>query len=588
MAEDAPLPYRARALQVLLGVGAVLVDSGAAAVAGASGGSAARLPLAFLAVPLAAFSVHAARRGLRATEETLAACSAGLALVAAGWARGSTAAGIAAPAAVAVGLLLMAALVRTTAAWPVAAWVAAQLAALHATPALPASLHPTLFLSVSLAGLGVALFGRRLVARLALITTGPWWVAGVAGGTADAWTTTGAQRQLAAALLVAAAVGLLPIRLRRELDPFTGPRWLVPLVAGAVAGLGMAGAVAAVGIAGITGGGYAGILMATVLPEFLRGWRRLFRPAVVAAGGVLVGSALIELLGGQRWAALCLLLFLTAAPTVLVAVWRPGERAVAVPAALGCLIAGVLVTVPAGLLTAGAAAVVLTALFGSGLLVAAGLPANARRPTLVAAGAAAGVALALTAWFRDRDALAVVLALQGALTTGWGGWTAVPEAPASAAWRLGAVQLVVAAEIAAYDSGLRVLEAYTLPIAAGLLLGSGPALVRGPSWPAWGPGLLVAAVPSALLAVLAADRARPVVVLAVAAVAMVAAGAAGVRAPLMVGAGTAIAVALGLAVEALLWPLAGVLAVGAGLLVVGARREQLPLAWFSARLADLR
>jgi hypothetical protein len=79
-----------------------------------------------------------------------------------------------------------------------------------------------------------------------------------------------------------------------------------------------------------------------------------------------------------------------------------------------------------------------------------------------------------------------------------------------------------------------------------------------------------------------------VVVLAAAAVAMVGAGAAGVRAPLMVGAGTAVAVAVGLAVEALLWPLAGVLAIGAGLLVLGARREQLPLARFSARLADLR
>jgi hypothetical protein len=33
MAEDTPLPYLARALQVLLGVGAVLVVSGAAALA---------------------------------------------------------------------------------------------------------------------------------------------------------------------------------------------------------------------------------------------------------------------------------------------------------------------------------------------------------------------------------------------------------------------------------------------------------------------------------------------------------------------------------------------------------------------------
>jgi hypothetical protein len=244
--------------------------------------------------------------------------------------------------------------------------------------------------------------------------------------------------------------------------------------------------------------------------------------------------------------------------------------------------------VPAGLLTAGAAGVVLSALFGGGLLVAAGLPAHARRPTLVTAGVAAAIALALTAWFRDRDALAVVLALQGALTTGWGRWAAVPGRPVSAAWRLGALQLTVAAEIGAHEAGLRVLEAYTLPVAAGLLLGAGPALARGPSWPAWGPGLLAAAVPSGLLAVFAVGSTRPEAVLAVAAVAMVAAGAAGLRAPLMVGAGTAVAVTLGLAVEALLWPLAAALAVGAVLVAVGARSERSPLARFGARLAELR
>lgn len=588
MAEDAPLPYRARALQVLLGVGAVLVVSGAAALAGSGGGSVARVPLAFLAVPPAALSVYAARRGLRATEETLAACAAGLALVAAGWARAPSVAGIAAPAAVGVGLLLMALLARTTATWPVAAWAAGQLAVLHAAGRLPGWLHPALFLAVALTGLGMALVGRRWVARVALVTAGPWWVAGVAGATTSAWTAAGAHRQLGAALVVAAAAGLLPLRRRRDLDPLTGPRLLVHLVAGAVAGLGVAGAVAALGTPGITGGGYAGVLIATVLPEFLSGRLRPFRATAVAAGSVLVLAALVQLLGTERWAALALLLFLTAAPTVGVAAWRPGERAAAAPAALGCLAAGVLVTVPAGLLTAGAAGVVLTALYGAGLLVAAGLPAKSRRPTLVTAGVAAAVALALTAWFRDRDALAVLLAVQGVLTTGWGGWSAVPVGPASAAWRLGALQLTVAIEIAAYDAGLRVLEAFTLPVAAGLLLGAGPGLVRGPSWPAWGPGLLVAAVPSALLAVFAAGDTRPVAVLAVAAVAMVAGGASGVRAPLMVGAGTAVAVALGLAVEALPWPLAGALAIGAALLAVGARRERFPLAGFSARLVELR
>jgi hypothetical protein len=133
-----------------------------------------------------------------------------------------------------------------------------------------------------------------------------------------------------------------------------------------------------------------------------------------------------------------------------------------------------------------------------------------------------------------------------------------------------------------------VLEAFSLPVAAGLLLGAGPRLVHGRSWPAWGPGLLVAAVPSGLLAVLAAGTARPVAVLVCAGAVMAASGLLGVRAPLLIGAGTAVAVALGLAVEALLWPLAAVLVVGAALLVVGARREEFPVAWFGTRLADLR
>lgn len=98
---------------------------------------------------------------------------------------------------------------------------------------------------------------------------------------------------------------------------------------------------------------------------------------------------------------------------------------------------------------------------------------------------------------------------------------------------------------------MHVLEVFTLPLT--------PRLLRGPSWPAWGPGPLVAAVPLAPF-VLAPGDARPVV----------------------------IAVAVGLAVGAQVWPLAGVLAVGAVLLGVGARREQLPAAFFGVRLADLR
>jgi hypothetical protein len=261
-----------------------------------------------------------------------------------------------------------------------------------------------------------------------------------------------------------------------------------------------------------------------------------------------------------------------------------------VPTAVGCLAGAEVFAVPADVVGAGTAAGLLSALYAAGLVTAAVLAGDARRPTVVAAAATAAAAVAVVALDRDLTALAVVLACQGAIALGWGVWTALadPGHPPSAAWRVGALQLTVAAEVAAFDSGVRTLEAFSLPIAAGLLLGAGPRLVRGRSWPAWGPALLVAAVPSGLLAVLTPGSARPVAVLAVAAGVMVAAGVTGVRAPLLIGAGTAVAVALGLAVEALLWPLAVVLAIGGALLVVGARSEEFPGAWFGTRLADLR
>jgi hypothetical protein len=133
-----------------------------------------------------------------------------------------------------------------------------------------------------------------------------------------------------------------------------------------------------------------------------------------------------------------------------------------------------------------------------------------------------------------------------------------------------------------------VLEAWTLPLAAGLLLAAGRGLVSGPSWPAFGPGLLAAAVPSAVAAVVEPGTARPVAVLVTAAVVVVVAPVAGVRAPLLVGAGTAVAVAIGLAAVALPWPLAAAVATGMALLAVGARRELLPVAGFGVSLAKLR
>jgi hypothetical protein len=98
----------------------------------------------------------------------------------------------------------------------------------------------------------------------------------------------------------------------------------------------------------------------------------------------------------------------------------------------------------------------------------------------------------------------------------------------------------------------------------------------------------VAAVPSTVLAVIAPDAPRAVAVLVVAAAVLVAGGRRALAAPLQIGAGTALTLALGLSVRALPWPVATALVVGGVLLAVGARRERRPVAGFATRLADLR
>jgi hypothetical protein len=98
----------------------------------------------------------------------------------------------------------------------------------------------------------------------------------------------------------------------------------------------------------------------------------------------------------------------------------------------------------------------------------------------------------------------------------------------------------------------------------------------------------VAAVPSTAIAVITADGARATGVLLAAAAVMVAGARGGLRAPLLVGAGTALALTLGFTARALPWPLATALVVGGVLLAVGMRRERRPVAGFGTRLADLR
>jgi hypothetical protein len=603
------LPARVRPAQLLLAVGAGLVVCAGAAVAAAYGGLAVHAVLVALALTATGFSLRAARIGLRASEETLAACAAGLALA------GTSPGGPALDGHPGTALLLAGAflvlrrLSATTAAWPVVSWGALQLAVLRAHDAVPAALRTELHLCVALVGLGVALFGRRAVARIALLSTAPWWMAGVLGGIISTWADESGRQWLSAALMITAAAGLLLVRLREVLEPLLGPPRAVPVIAGLVVGTAVTGAFSSLGPFAMTLTGYAGVLLANLAAAVLDGWRRgLLLPVAVTAGVTMTSLCVVQLAAGQRWAQLALLLLLTAVPTALVAAWRAEDRPALLPTTVGCLTGSILLALLDGLLTPGPAAVLLTVVYGGAMAIGGELEAATRRGTATAAGVCAAASVLLLAGTTQWPLLAALLVVQGLTTLGWAwrtgagfpspGYTApgdsavedttVEDASMSSGWRVGAVQLVAAAWIGAATAGLAAVEWYSLSAAAGLLLAAGSRLAHGRSWPAWGPGLLAAAMPSTVLAVVGGDDARAVAVLVAAAVAMVVGARTGVRAPLTIGAGTALAVTLGLVVRQLPWPLGVALVVGSVLLAVGMLRERHPVAGFGARLADLR
>lgn len=590
-----PLPYRARPPQVLLGVGAVLLVSAGATVASAYGGGPARLLLLVLAATAATFSLRAARSGLTSSEETLAACATGLALAAGDLGRPELGGTPGIPLVLAVVFLVLCLASPTTATWPIAAWLAVQLAVLRGLHWIPDVVHTELYLCVALLGLAIALFGRRVVGRLALLSTGPWWLAGVVGGSSSAWADNGGRQWFSATLMIAAGFGLLLARLREPLEPLLGPPKLVPVVSGVVAGAAITGAFSSLGPLSMTFTGYAGVLIATLAAAYLTGWRRgLFLPVARAAGIVMAALCVVQLVGGQRWGELALLLLLTAIPTALVAARRPDERPVALPTAVGCLAGAVLLALPERVLDPVTAALLLTLFYGASMALGSELDATSRKATSQAAAVSGLAAVLLLIGNGRLTALAPVLAVQGLSTLGWA-WrtgrrhrTADDGEASRAAWRAGAAQLVFAAWAGAATVGLHAVEWYTLPAAAGLLVAAGPQLLHGASWPAWGPGLLVAAVPSTVLAVTTSNGTRAVWVLVVAAVALVVGARTGIRALLMVSAGSVVALALGFSVRALPWPLGTALIVGAVLLAVGMLRERRPVAGFGHRLADLR
>jgi hypothetical protein len=598
-----PLPYRARPPQVLLGVGAVLLVTAAAALASAYGGVLAWLLLLLAAAGVAALSLGATGARLRSSAETLAASAAGLGLAATAaggpFLRGEPGTPLVLVAAFAALRVVAPSLVT----WPLAAWAALQLAALRVLDELPAGAHAEGWLVVALIGLGVALTARRTVARVALVTTAPWWVLGVVGGTANVWTGGLGGRWTAAVLLVLVGAAVIPARLRRALEPLLGPARLAPVVTGIVSGTAITGVLSPAGVGAWVVAGWAAVVVAAVADVVLGGWRRgMLLPVAVAGGATVAALCVAQLVHARSWGALSLLLLLTALPPAVLTVLRPRERHVTAPVSVWCLTGAVLLALPADVLGPGAAAVLLAAVYTVAMGTGAGLVSDVRRPLARAAAPTGVAAIVLAGATGERTELLAVLVVQGLATLGWavlaGRSTGTDVATAaaddavaeeiSAGWKVGAAHLTAAGWTAALLGDWHAIEAWTLPLALGLLVASGPRLLRGPSWPAWGPGLVVAAVPSTVAAVLNPGGPRPVPLLVLAVLALLAASRAGVRAPIDVSAATAVLLVLGLAVRALPWPLTAALLGGAGLLAWGTLREHRPVAGFRLRLAELR
>ena len=217
-----PLPYRPRPPlsptaprppQVLLGVGAVLLVSAGGAVASAYGGGPARLLLLALAAAAAWFSLRAARSraaqlrgdarrvprpGWRCPAPTSAArCSARRPARPPCWPPASWCCTWSR---------------RSTVTWPLAAWAPRSWRCSAGWTRSRTRCAPRSSWASPSSGSASRSFGRRIVARVALVTTAPWWLAGVVGGSSTAWTGAGGR-----------AVGGGRARGRRGGGPAAGP-----------------------------------------------------------------------------------------------------------------------------------------------------------------------------------------------------------------------------------------------------------------------------------------------------------------------------------------------------------------------------
>jgi hypothetical protein len=380
------------------------------------------------------------------------------------------------------------------------------------------------------------------------------------------WTTTsGSAAVLTGLLLVAAAGTLLALRRRPSLRPLLGPRPAVPVLTGAVTGAAVAGVLQALGPVGVPAAGYVGLVTAALVGQFASpGPRSLLRPAGLALAATATGTSVVRLLVDGHLTALALLLLTAAGPAVLVAARQPADRPGALPVTVGCLAGSALLAEADGSLAPGGTGPLLLALAVLAL-AAATLERHSRAevPLAVSAVLVGVVAVAHVGRTGHADAASVGLAVLGAALVGYASRT--ERVPARA---LGCAALVGAAWLAVGDAGVRVPEAYTLPLAAVLLLYAGRRLRTAGSWTSWGPALLVAFGPSVVLSLVQPDLLRVLLVVLAATLTTITATGEAVRAPFLVGATSLVVVAVGRLAAVL--PAAGSVAVAvAGVLLLG-------------------
>ncbi|MGY1637505.1 SCO7613 C-terminal domain-containing membrane protein [Geodermatophilus sp. SYSU D00742] len=420
--EATPLPYRARGLEWLLAVGVVLIATAGAGMTALFGGDWARVLLLGLAAAAAMASWAGAVASLPRSEEALAAAAVVLTALGADPGGSLLSGGLGPPVTAGAVFAVLAYLLPSPASWPLALWAATQVTALRAVDGAPSG-APDVALAVgaALAGLATAGVARPLVARIALVVALPWWLAGVGGAVSTAWSGTGPERWLSAALAVAAAAALLAAAGRPEPDALLRPASTVGAVSGIAAGAAIGAALHSPGPVAVPLAGYLGVALASVAAALLTGAaRRALLPAAVGAGATLVVLCLVQLVADARWTALSWLLAVTAAASLLTAALRRDERPRALPAAVVCGGLAAVCTVPdGGLGGPRGVAVVLTGLYLVALAGGLGLETRTRRPTVTAAAACAVGAAALLVGLRARDQLAAHLAVQGACTYVW-------------------------------------------------------------------------------------------------------------------------------------------------------------------------